>query len=124
MRPQFLDPLDVRATEPNLWTLLQPFSYRSFVKGNHIITPQKGFVNDLASIPRAFRWLFNRNGLIRCAAVIHDWLYRHKGIVDGMTYTRKECDQVLLEGMKVKGISRWTRYPVYWGVRAGGWVAF
>ena len=124
MYPQFLDPLDVRATEPNLWTMLGSFSYRSFVKGNHVIIVKKGFVNDLASIPRLLRPIFNRNGKNRWAAVIHDWLYKHKGIVYGMTYTRKECDRVFLEGMAVKGVSRWARYPLYWGVRAGGWVSF
>ncbi len=50
--------------------------------------------------------------------MVHDWLYY------AALMTRKMADDVLLEAMKLKGMSAWRCYPIYWGVRAGGWAAW
>jgi len=124
MIPKFLDPLISEAVPPDTWRLEIRFAYRTLVTGKPlIITVPKGFQNDLASIPRALTWLFPVNGRHRWAAVIHDWLYTNKGFLgDRMIFTRLECDQVFLEGMKVMGVPWWKRHSMYRGVRAGGWV--
>ena len=124
MIPKFLGPLISEAVLPDTWRLEARFAYRTLVTGKPlVITVPKGFENDLASIPRAFTWLFPVNGKHRWAAVIHDWLYANKGFLgERMIFTRLECDQIFLEGMKVMGVPWWKRHSMYRGVRAGGWV--
>jgi hypothetical protein len=124
MTPKFLDPLLSEAIPPNKWKLTGRFAYRTLVTGKPLtITVPVGFVNDLASIPQPLMWLFPVNGRHRWAAVIHDWLYSKKGILgERQQFTRKECDLIFLEGMKVMGVPWWKRRSMYRGVRAGGWV--
>ena len=124
MIPKFLDPLLSEAIPPDKWKLTGRFSYRTLVTGKPLtITVPKGFENDLASIPRPLMWLFPVNGKHRWASVVHDWLYSKKGILgDAQQFTRKECDLIFLEGMKIMGVRWWKRSSMYRGVRVGGWV--
>jgi hypothetical protein len=126
MNPKFLDPLVSEAVPPDNWKLTVRFAYRTLVTGEPLtITVPAGFENDLASIPSLLTWAIPVNGKHRWAAVIHDYLYSKKGILgDRMKFTRKECDLIFLEGMKVMGVSWWKRSSMYRGVRAGGWVAW
>jgi len=81
--------------------------------GNPIkVTVPDGYQTDLASIPRIFRMLFVKNGKHRPAAVPHDYLCRL-----GLEFPRRVADKIFLEAMKVCGVSRWQRYPMYWAVR-------
>ena len=126
MIPKFLDPLVSEAVPPDNWKLTVRFAYRTLVTGKPlVITVPAGFENDLASIPSLLTWAIPVNGKHRWAAVIHDWLYFNKGILgERQQFTRKECDLIFLEGMKVMGVSWWKRSSMYRGVRAGGWVAW
>jgi hypothetical protein len=54
------------------------------------------------------------------AAVIHDWLYRNPSI----PVTRREADEVLIEGMRLLGAPKWKQWAVKSAVRAGGSGAF
>lgn len=122
--PKFLDPLQLEAIPPKTWRLINSFAYRTMITGKpQTITVPDGFENDLASIPRLFQNLIPVNGKHRWPAVIHDWLYYNKGILGvRMVFTRKECDQIFLEGMKVMGVGFFVRTAMYNAVRAGGWV--
>jgi hypothetical protein len=129
MTPKFLDPLQVQAVLPNTWKLLASFTYLTLIRGcPELIKAETGFNSDLASIPRLLRWLIPVNGRHRWPAVTHDKLYSTQGVVARAAgfakYSRKECDQIMDEGMKVMGVPLWKRTLMYRGVRAGGWVRF
>lgn len=75
---------------PGLWRLGAPLVFRYL--GEDLTAPV-GFVTDLASIPRVLDWIpgFDRDGVSRRAAVIHDALYnidrtRGKGFADEVLY--------------------------------------
>lgn len=95
-----------------------PFKYESDLLPGVVEVPV-GFYTDFASVPRWMPIMYNLLG--DCAhepAVIHDWLYYL-----GAT-TRKMADDILLEAMKAWDMPSWRYYPIYWGVRAGGFVAW
>ena len=93
------------------WILEERLVYVSDLAGA-VVCPA-GFVTDLASIPRAFRWAFPQNDRHRLAAVVHDFLVRN-------AYSRKErmlADRVFLEAMTVLNVG-WKRWPMFWAVFA------
>jgi len=77
-----------------------------------------GFVTDGASVPRGLWNLFPPFGRYNKAALLHDWLYQFGAM------TRAQADWVFLEAMKELGVGFLTRWAMYSGVRAGGWVAW
>lgn len=115
----FLTPLDLRRIEDKsrdqrgTWRLLAPLVYRSKVAGITITAP-KGFVTDLASVPRLpFAYLLT-GGIGHAAAVVHDALYTTH------VTTRKTADEVFYEALLVLGIPKWQAWLMYAGVRVGG----
>jgi hypothetical protein len=99
---------------PNEWVVDQPLI--ALRPSGEQITVPRGYITDLASIPRVFRAVFNVNGLLRAPAVLHDWLY------SSQRYTRAQSDAIFLEAMESRGIGRAERYAVYAAVRSFGWV--
>ncbi len=84
-----------------------------------IITVPVGFFTDFASVPRWVPMVYACLGdTAHEPAVVHDWLY-YAAITN-----RRHADDILLEAMAVCGIPSWRRYPIYWGVRIGGWKAW
>ena len=80
------------------------------------ITVPKGFTTDLASIPRIFQSIVPKLGHHIRPAIVHDYCY--EGHVRDMT--RKEADEMFLDGMKSTKVS-WLRRNVMWlAVRVGG----
>lgn len=124
--PKFHGPLDLRAVPPNKWKLLIQFTYTTVITNEpYLIVIPEGFINDLASIPRIFRSIVPQIGKHRGAAVVHDYLYSRKGkMKGGVTLTRKQCDKIFLEAMKVAGVRFTRRHVMYQAVRVGGWVLF
>lgn len=90
---------------------------------NRYIVVPEGFVTDYASIPKMVpRWIVDQDdGIIREAAVLHDYLYSKKG---GQTHKRKFCDQLLYEGMLELGSPKWKAMLVYSAVRMFGWLFY
>lgn len=84
--------------------------YQSDLIPDKVIVPA-GFDTDFASIPRIFRILFIKNGKHRHASIIHDSLCRDK------TFPRVLADKIFLEAMKLCGVPKRRRYPMYWAVR-------
>lgn len=110
----FLTPLDLRAYKAGEWVVLAGLLYLAN-NGARYMVP-RGFITDLASIPRALRWWFDPNGTSRDAAVLHDFLYC-------IHYTtRGEADALFLEALQACGVPWGVRHLMYAGVRAGGWV--
>lgn len=100
------------------WRLNEFFVYRSDVLLQHsedgLIEVPKGFVTDLASIPRALWAILPPWERYGPAAVVHDWLYWDQAI------DRDMADAVLREAMEVLGVAAAERGAIYRGVRVGG----
>lgn len=105
------------------------------------IAIKAGYRFDGASVPRFFWTLtgLTPDGLIRAAALPHDLIYEHKGIMPAGSYqyssrlngedpwrdtntriSRREADQLFLQIMKETGMSSIRRKIAFIGVRVGG----
>jgi hypothetical protein len=84
----------------------------------YIITVNKGFDYDLASVPSIFQSIISKVGVYDCAATIHDWLYSSHAL------PRKESDKLFLQAMKEAGVSFMTRYSMYFAVSWFGYFAY
>ena len=92
------------------------------------ITVPRGFGWDGASVPR-FLWTLSGirpDGLVRAAALVHDYLYRHRGKVPGCYrhFSRKRADLLFHRMILDAGESKLTAYRAYWAVRLFGWLAW
>jgi len=76
------------------------------------------FTTDFGSIPSLFQGLIPKDGKGTFPYIIHDKLYK-----DGK-YSRKICDDVLKEALKVTGVIWWRRVSIRGALRVGGWVAY
>lgn len=120
---QFLDPLTVTEIDDKVFAVADhPFRYKSDLEGNlsapWIITVPVGFYTDFASVPRLGVIYALLGDMAHEPAVIHDWLYY------SAIKTKEIADSVLLEAMEVIGLPVWRRYPIYWGVKFGGFAAW
>lgn len=109
------------------WKLLEPLEYASDIAGT-IVVP-KGFLTDLASIPRFFHRAFPKSGLHNWAAVVHDYLYAEQGLIKRdenkfLVLTREDCDRVFYEAMLVRGVSMWKAKSMFLAVKWFGGVAW
>lgn len=96
-----------------LFILDAPFSFRSDLLGCTITVP-KGFVTDLASIPRLPVIYLYLNGIADQAGAIHDYAYS-TGLV-----SRLAADRVLREACLVLGVPAWKAWLIYAAVRLFG----
>lgn len=109
-----------RKESGQLYILMQDWMYRGF------LVPQ-GFLTDGASAPK---WTlsvvgFQRDGIHRAAAMIHDWLYVNKGTVvrangSTFTYDRLYADKQFKGILKEAGVKNWQAWCAYYAVRLGG----
>jgi len=116
---QFLNTLNIIEITDKIFAIANhPFRYQSDL-AKCIITVPIGFETDFASVPRFMPLVYACLGdTAHQPAVIHDWLY-YTALVD-----RPTADKILLEAMKVWGMSDWRAYAIYYGVRIGGWAAW
>lgn len=138
MPSSFMTPLrtefDYEGNPKKPFIIIEPFVYHiDHLGGEQRVVVPIGFRTDFASIPKPFRNIFSPTGPYGKIAVVHDWLYNHGYITQWggdpetlteyeihLNVTRKKADDILLEGMEVLGVGRFTRYSVYWAVRIGG----
>jgi len=83
-----------------------------------IIIVPAGFKTDFGSVPWFFSRVIPRVGTAPRAFVLHDYLYRTRGL-NGL-YTRKECDEIMYQALILDGLSAWRAKIAWAGVRAGG----
>ena len=117
----FTTPLQLEFIDGKFWKLLAPFIYYvGEVGGDELVLVLAGFKTDFASIPR-FAWpvIGHPAGKHGKAAVVHDWLYQYPE-----EYSRRRCDQIFLEAMRVLDIGWLKRTVMYSAVRLGGWVGW
>lgn len=76
-----------------------------------------GFASDFDSVPRLpfVYWRLKSRAPVD-AAVLHDWLYRQG------TPSRAEADHVFYVAMATRGVPWRYRFPIWLGVRLGGWL--
>ena len=126
---------------PRKWVLTRALSYKNEeidsaaleevdvkVNSSRVSVP-KGFVTDLASVPRGIWWLIAPWDIAR-AAVIHDLLYkrirqyRAEGGDDKdiISKAKKAADDVFLMGMKdaEPTVAKWKIYSAYNAVKLFG----
>lgn len=116
--PRFLDPLCLTEISDSIFEICDhPFRYQSDLVKDVIVAPI-GFYTDFASVPRIGIVYAMLGDTAHEPAVIHDWLY-YSALTD-----RATADKVLLEAMGVIGLPWWRRWPIYAGVRVGGWYAW
>lgn len=101
-------------TKPISWTPAKGEDERAF---KPVIVPA-GFVTDFASVPRIFWQFLPRDGKYTYPAIVHDYLYWLQD------RPRETADAVFRIGMKEFGLDTVTINAVYWGVRAGGSLAW
>ena len=126
---RFTRPLDIRKIEgTKYWLLRSEVVYHvGKYPSKEIITVPAGRKTDLGSKPW-FSWPFVGHPLDRGAQayVVHDELMEHpaNGLPEGKKpRTRRRCDQIFLEGLKVLGVGWLKRTVMYSAVRvAGFWV--
>lgn len=104
----------------------------------YIITIPKGYITDMASVPRAC-WAFIAPFDVARAAVVHDILYEkintqykivnESAAAEEGPSTKKErepyrkiADEIFLEGMHSSepAVPAWKKYSAYWAVRMFG----
>jgi hypothetical protein len=104
----------------------------------YVVTIPKGYVTDMASVPRAI-WAFIAPFDVARAAVVHDIMYekintQYKALSESAAAeegpaTKKErevyrkiADDTFLEGMHVSEppVASWKKYSAYYAVRAFG----
>lgn len=92
--------------------------FRYVANDGSVTTVKKGFICDLASIPKMFWNIYDRWGKYGPACVVHDWNYWMR------YYTRQQADELLLEGMVNLEVAKLTRFNIYHAVRMLGGFAW
>jgi hypothetical protein len=117
---RFTEPLVVTPLpDGKTWIILNDFGYEIGEEGSgNTIDVPVGTYTDFASIPRTLWAVFPRWGKYGNAAVIHDWMYWDQ------SRSRKEADDIFLEGMEVLKVPKWKRRAIYFAVRTFGWIAW
>lgn len=141
VRLEFAQPVNVPVGEL-LYMLAKDYVYIWNEEGFEfkILVPC-GDTNDGVSSPR-FAWSLSNirpDGLLRGAALIHDWLYRWKGAVPlywfreidepswnamRRVFTRAEADALFLHMAKEAGVGTLKRAIAYRALRWFGWRAW
>jgi hypothetical protein len=81
------------------WMLTKDFTYQINGSDEQIIVPA-GFVTDLASIPDAFKGIFDKSGRYSPAGIIHDYLYWEQWC------SQNQADRVLKQVLLDTGVGR------------------
>jgi hypothetical protein len=123
------------------YRLVEDYTY-AWTKGefDYRITVPTGFTYDGASVPRV-AWTVSGirpDGLIRAAALIHDWIYNFKGLLpegshefldaEGRWQTvygrwsREDTDRLFGRIMRESGVPKFKRRMAYRAVRLFGWL--
>lgn len=110
----FTDPLTVTDLNNGTFRTEREFTYYVKEEGSDdkIVVPA-GFVFDCFSVPKCFQWLFPRvQKKGNQAAALHDWLYGYEP-----ERSRKECDAIFKEALKVLGVPLLSRAVMYRALR-------
>lgn len=118
MAQQPLRPPQIAPFGDSEWWLLTESIPTRIGVSDEVITVPKGFVTDLASIPRLFWSLLPKTGPYMSAAILHDYLYWDQRC------TRAEADQIFDIEMKSYGVSETSRSLIFSAVSDFGAAAW
>lgn len=118
---EFLTELDapLKENSDTVYVLESPLIYGSDLVG--VIKVPACFETDLASVPRLPFVFWALGDRAHREAVIHDYLYRIDS-VPGVD--RSIADKVFLEAMECRGKSAFIKWPMYLGVKFGGFASY
>ena len=118
----------------SIWVVDRPLKYWSKLLNQLVIIPpwfetkepdfsdeSSFFETDFASVPRVPIFYSMWGDRAHREAVLHDYLYRIDSIP---VVTKSNADSIFLEAMKSTGKPFYIRWPMYLGVKFGGWTAF
>jgi hypothetical protein len=114
-------PLIISRFADPMYFLMEPISWIPNPDQNaqyKRVDAPKGFVSDLASIPRVFWSLLRPDGEYAYAAIIHDYLYWTQ------TTTREVADHILKFAMQDFAVGSGTVATIFDAVRIGGQSAW
>ena len=99
------------------WMIIQPLTVK--LSTGDIINIPRGFVYDMATVPK---WLWSivrpfNDGLI--GFLIHDYLYVHQ---EKHSLTRKQADREMLYWLNITNSNKFDNYIRYCIVRLLGWM--
>jgi hypothetical protein len=125
---------DIEPIKGGRYRLRENFVYKCEIAPRIVrIFINKGFEYDGASVPR-MAWSLSGlrpDGLIRAAALVHDWLYTNhyseyqttRGF-NKIGCCRKEADDIFLKIMLEAGMKKYRAKTAYWAVRMFGRAAW
>jgi hypothetical protein len=92
-----------------------------------VIRVPAGYATDLASVPFFLRPFVSMYGNWNRAAIVHDYLYEHKGVLPcGRKLSRKHADRIFLDIAVVDGTTAFVAMVGYYGIRVNpaNWRVF
>lgn len=105
----------IATADGKYWVVSEALIYEN-PKTKQVFEVPRGFVTDMASVPRLFWTAFPPCGKYTPAAVVHDYIYWYQP-----PNCDRECaDNLLLMAMEESGVSAASRNAIYAGVRVGG----
>ncbi len=107
-----LTELSLTPFEGREWKLLKDWKV---VVRKEVLTIPKGFVTDLASVPRIF-WIIIPPSSNKCrkASIVHDWMYVHQH------KTKSYADSIFLSELLSKRLFWLQAHIMYWAVKLFG----
>jgi len=113
------------SVDPGRWRLDEELVVTS--RGWTLVVP-RGFLTDLASIPRVLWWLIAPSELSIAAPIVHDWLYEAGGRIRAshvgypawgveQRFARSDADAFLYDLAAQAGVWWWRRWLAYKAVR-------
>ena len=112
------DPKPVlRQVDEKNWETVETLTYQGTI--DRFVVP-KGMRTDFASVPRAFVWFLPRYGRYTRAAILHDYLWRHRVGDSEQPVSRRDADGLfrrVMRELEVPLLRRW----IMWG--AVRWAA-
>ena len=105
----------IRPVGGKWWELTQEFQYFHPTEG--VFKTPKGRRTDLDSVPRIPGVYALVKGRAKKSAGVHDELYLNQE-------RRRWADQIFWDAMGHEGVPDRYRWPIWLGVRSGGWLAY
>lgn len=99
------------------WLTINPITYRETKSGMEVIVP-KGFITDLASIPRELWFALSPIDKYMNAAILHDYLYWDQRC------DREDIDVIFYSAMRSYAVTSNQRHAVFDGVHYFGDSSF
>ena len=97
------------------WRVTAEFQYLHPTEG--LFSTPKGRVTDFDSVPRIPGVYAFAKGRTKYAAAVHDELYNRR-------VNRRRADNIFWDAMGHEGVPNRYRWPIWLGVRSGGWLAY